>query len=92
MREMLANDAMAKAGTRFWQHGLVSGLLVMRNPKLVEGYFTLLTLSIDRCIAVSGKADSLATNIANLANTIDNANHPPRPDLSRMRKSCVSSM
>lgn len=54
---------------------------IVRDPKLVEGYFTLLTTAMDRYAAVTGKADDVAQNAAIFANVIEHFQYPPRPDL-----------
>ncbi len=82
VRSALAPDAVAQQAPRYlWENGLCIVLLVDRDPTLIDGYFGLLTLSLDRYIAVTGKADNAAVSADLMANTLETSRYPSRPDL-----------
>jgi hypothetical protein len=80
-RSVLAQDAMVKGSAPLWQEGLLPALLIVRDPKLVDGYFNLLTAAYDRYIAVTGNAKLVATSAGILAKAMEEYKYPPRPDL-----------
>jgi len=81
IRDALAQDAVGTQAALLWQSDFLSALLTMRDPKLVDGYFNLLTLSFDRYIAVTKNADTIAVIAAGLATAMEDNQNPPRPDL-----------
>lgn len=81
VRDALAQDAVVKGSLPLWQDAFLPAILTVRDPKLVDGYFNLLTLAFDRYAAVTGKASLVATSANILAKGMDDYKYPPRPDL-----------
>jgi len=81
MEDALALDAVAEQSPLLWQTGFLPALLTVRDPKLVDGYFNLLTLSFDRYLAVTEKTDAITSTTAILAKAMEDYQYPPRPDL-----------
>ncbi len=57
LREVLALDAYTKKSSVLLREGLAVAMTIVRDPKLLEGYFSLMTLELDRLRAANVIAD-----------------------------------
>jgi hypothetical protein len=81
LRQAFAQDALVPATAPLWQDGFLPALLTVRDLHLVDGFFALLTTSLDRYQAVTGKTATVSTMATTLAQAMETYQYPPRPDL-----------